>query len=480
MSLDRLEITPLSSILGDIVSELRSGYLAIVRARTRRILYFSQGELVMVTSDAPEDSLADLLVRRKLLEETEGQRLAESNPVDLVLQFHDMDLATPASRQSLLREWVSSIIVPLFSLDEGTAIFTQDEPLDPEKRIFVSTPGLIIEGVRSISNGLILRRSLGDMKREIALAAEPRYAVDRLPLLDPERAIAESLRTPQTIEAFLRNFAGDSLTAARVVIAMMVLGVFAVQEERSGRRPAMDDDQMQKDLQLLATIGSGDARSLQAVALARQLPQMDHYRFLDVPRAAVRAQITGRVDELRKKFDRATYPAVVREYLDIIHRRIDEAFHVLSDVTRRNEYDKLIAGARQDDQASVQQRLTRRSIAEQNFRRAQEMSIAGDYWGAIVLLRQAVNYTPDHTQAWFILGTCLEQNPNWRREAIEAFQRVLSLNPDHVEAMLSLGDLYRNQGMLSRAIGCYEDALQVEPENPQAKSRLKAIGKKKK
>ncbi|MCA1732742.1 MAG: tetratricopeptide repeat protein, partial [Acidobacteria bacterium] len=72
-------------------------------------------------------------------------------------------------------------------------------------------------------------------------------------------------------------------------------------------------------------------------------------------------------------------------------------------------------------------------------------------------------------------GTCLEQNPKWRREAVEAFQRALSIDPNAVDALLSLGDLYKNQGMTARAIACYEDALQIDPENALAKTRLKNV-----
>lgn len=481
MSLERLELTPFPTLLGEMITERKTGFLTVHAGGARRNIYASLGEIVMVTSDALEDSLADYLVRKGLVEPEAGRQLAEKNPVDLVLHFHDMELSTPASRQSLLREWVASIIVPLFTFDQGTASFTSDEPLDPDQRVFVSTPALVLAGVREITNGLILRRSLGDLKREISQDAEPRFTLERLPLLDDERKIAESLTEPKTIEAFLREFQGDSLTTARVVIALLTLGVYGVLEPSDARnRDAVDDEQTHKDLQLLAVLGPGDARSLHAVAFARQLSQFDLYRVLDVPRAALRAQIVKRVEDMKREYDPKGYPAVTREYIDLIHRKVDEAARILSDVNRRSEYDKMLAASRRDDSVSIQQRLTRRSIAEQNFRRSQDLSVSGDYWGAIVLLRQAVKFAPDHAQAWYLLGTCLEQNPQWKRETVEAYQRALSLDPNMVDAMLSLGDLYRGQGMVSRAVACYEDALQIAPDNSLAKTRLKNLGKSRK
>jgi tetratricopeptide (TPR) repeat protein len=238
---------------------------------------------------------------------------------------------------------------------------------------------------------------------------------------------------------------------------------------------------MQRDLELLAAIGSNDQRSLRAVALSRQLASLDHYQFLDVPRAATRAQIISQAEAMKRTYDPATYPPIVRDAVMVINRRIDETVNVLKDQIRRGAYDKLIqqrGGRGAGSESSIQQRLSQRSIAEQNFARAKELSAAGDYYGAIVLLKQAVQFAPDNSDAWFLLGSCQERNPKWRRDAAESFQMALSVNPEHVDALISLGDLYKTEGITSRAQTCYEDALKLHPENQQAKSRLAGLKKR--
>jgi len=145
---------------------------------------------------------------------------------------------------------------------------------------------------------------------------------------------------------------------------------------------------------------------------------------------------------------------------------------------RRQAYDKLLLQRAARGADELQKRVTQRAIAEQNFFRARELSAAGDYYGAIVLLKQAVDFAPDHADAWLLLGSCQERNPKWRRDAAESFQRTLSLDPNKVDALISLGDLYKLEGLSSRAQACYEDALKIAPENQQAKSRLDAVKKK--
>ncbi|HWW63101.1 MAG TPA: tetratricopeptide repeat protein, partial [Thermoanaerobaculia bacterium] len=313
-----------------------------------------------------------------------------------------------------------------------------------------------------------------------ATARSSRYTIDNVPLTEHERRIAASLTEPITIETFLKHFSNDSVTAAKVVIGMIALGLFVIVDPASERQPVVTFDDMQRDLELLAAIGSNDQRSLRAVAFSRQLATLDHYQVLDVPRAATRAQIIAAAEMTKKKFDPATFPPIVRDAIMTISRRVDEAVGVLKDAVRRAAYDKLLqqrGSATGVSEASIQQRLTQQSIAEQNFAKARELSANGDYYGAIVLLKQAVNYVPDHAKAWYLLGCCQERNPKWRREAAESFQHALSADPNLVDAMISLGDLYRTEGLTSRAQNCYEDALKVAPDNQQAKSRLVALKK---
>lgn len=481
MTLDRLEITPFAVIVGDLLRSRDTGYLTVIHQPLRKVLYWSQGEIVMATSAAPEESLGDFLVRRGVITIDRAFEMMSDDPTNAVAAFHEAGLLDHSMRQTLLREWLISLVLPLFSVDEGTAAFTHETAIEPARRVFLqSTAAVILDGIRSITNGLILRRSIGDLKRDIAFSNESRFSVDNVPLNDAERRIAASLVDEQSIESFLKHFPAESVAAAKVVIGMMALGIFRVIDVRSPADPGASMDDMQRDLELLAAIGAEDQRSLRAVRLARQLSSIDHYQILDVPRAATRAQLLAQAETMRKRYDPVTYPPVVRESAQAILRKIDEAASFLTDAGRRPGYDKLLFqhAGRKGGQEWIQQRVNQRTIAQQNFNRARELSVTGDYYGAIVLLKQAVNYEPDYTEAWFLLGSCQERNPKWRREAAESFQQVLSIDPNHVEALISLGDLYRSEGMGNRAQSCYEDVLKISPKNQQATNRLEALKKR--
>lgn len=481
MTLDRLEITPFPLIVGDVVQSRRSGVLTILKGTSRKVLYWSQGELVMAVSDQPDESLADFLVRKRVLNIDQARSLSQGSAVEVVSRFHESGVLPLSGRQTLLREWLTSIFIPLFSLDEGTAAFTDDLALDASLRVFIqSTAALVLEGIRSITNGLVLRRGLGDLKREIEPDPESRFSMQSMALTDQDLRIASLLTGPQSIEAFLKQFSSDSLAAARVVIGLLALGVFRTVDVS---RPAAGEDnfaEMQRDLELLAAIGSSDERSLRALVFSRQMASLDHYQVLDIPRAATRAQILSSAEHAKQRYDPASYPPVLKDHIQAIHRRIDQAVTILENSGKRSAYDSLLTqpGGGSSGENAMQQRVTQRSIALQNYQRARQLSAQSDYYGAIVLLKQAVAFAPDMADAWFLLASCQERNPKWRRDAVENFQRALSADPNHIESLISLGDLYRNEGLLSRAQTCYEDALQIAPGNPQALSRLAALKKK--
>src|SRR5213076_3499435 len=82
--------------------------------------------------------------------------LTSDDPTEVVSKFHESGALDLSTRQTLLREWITSLFIPLFSIDEGTAAFNEEQPIEPEKRVFLqSTSGLVLEGIRSITNGLV-------------------------------------------------------------------------------------------------------------------------------------------------------------------------------------------------------------------------------------------------------------------------------------------------------------------------------------
>ena len=475
MTLERLEITPFPNIIRDVLLEKRSGVLTVVAGGTRRLIHWAYGDLVLIESSHPDETLRSFLLKKGMISEQQAKELGEVGSRNVALHFTEVEMVPSSDRHSALREWITTVFSGLFSLDSGTAAFDEDDPLEPEQRVFLSTPALVLEGVRSIQSGLVLRSSLGDFDRRIEPVHDSLFDLENLPFTKEERKVVDSVQGPTKLQDFLRTAPASSVVASRTAIAMFTFGLW--RDVERPRAAAASFDRTEKDMQVLASL-AGNQDALRAVALSRQMEQMDHYTFLDVPKGATRTQIVMKSEQMLQKYDPDAFPPAAKEAVMAIRKRVDEATNLLGDTMKRHAYDELIeSGGAGGSHRSLEQQAARRSLARQNYRKADELFLKGDYHSAVVLLQQAAKFEPNNANVWHLLGMTQKNNPNWRRAAANSFHRALSIDPNRVESMIALGDLYVEQKMFTRGRTFYEDVLKIDPENEIATARLKRADK---
>jgi tetratricopeptide (TPR) repeat protein len=91
-------------------------------------------------------------------------------------------------------------------------------------------------------------------------------------------------------------------------------------------------------------------------------------------------------------------------------------------------------------------------------------------------LRDKVRVMPERSaQDWFALALQYEADPNSRTEAVEAYERVLASNPNHVDALINLGMLSYDGGDLEKAVACFRRAVGLEDDNAVARFNLGSV-----
>jgi len=91
-------------------------------------------------------------------------------------------------------------------------------------------------------------------------------------------------------------------------------------------------------------------------------------------------------------------------------------------------------------------------------------------------LRDKVRVMPERSaQDWFALALQFEADPASRAEAIDAYHRVLSANPAHVDALINVGMLSYDGGDLEKAADCFRRAAALEEENAVAQFNLGSV-----
>ncbi|MBP1771335.1 MAG: response regulator [Holophagaceae bacterium] len=85
---------------------------------------------------------------------------------------------------------------------------------------------------------------------------------------------------------------------------------------------------------------------------------------------------------------------------------------------------------------------------------------------AIRALEQAIKLdgdSPGAYESWMLLGRLRLSNPAWSTRAIEALQVASRLNPRAAEPWALMGELYHRKGFRANAQGCFRRALELDP-----------------
>ncbi|MEM8534183.1 MAG: tetratricopeptide repeat protein, partial [Chloroflexota bacterium] len=108
---------------------------------------------------------------------------------------------------------------------------------------------------------------------------------------------------------------------------------------------------------------------------------------------------------------------------------------------------------------------------QQAFEQARNWIESNDPERAIGLTRHILEYHPNNLDAYCILGEAYLANRQLD-EAQEAFERVLSSDPESIPAHVGLGITFERQGMMERAVSEFEQAWEIKPDLPELRSQL--------
>ena len=95
------------------------------------------------------------------------------------------------------------------------------------------------------------------------------------------------------------------------------------------------------------------------------------------------------------------------------------------------------------------------------------------YQKARIELEQAIQSDPNYSDARYNLGRLYEQDweksndPGLAQQAIECYEQIVRIDPNHISAQLQLAGLQCRMGKVDDALAIYEKLLMLDPNNPQ-------------
>jgi tetratricopeptide (TPR) repeat protein len=142
------------------------------------------------------------------------------------------------------------------------------------------------------------------------------------------------------------------------------------------------------------------------------------------------------------------------------------AYKTLSDNKTRKEYDALLARGSREELSDAQKRVqgyldkARECIAEKNFA------------ACILWLHRAIECEPNSSSHRAMLGRCLSAIPEYRREAVEQFEKAIELDHNNLTAHLQYGELLEQLKLPGRARSHYLRILELDEKHQEARRRL--------
>jgi curved DNA-binding protein CbpA len=248
-----------------------------------------------------------------------------------------------------------------------------------------------------------------------------------------------------------------------------------------------------------------EARRREIVEAFDALQGRDHFELLGIERRATENEVKEAYFRMARRFhpDTPLDPALadLRPKRENVFLRLAAAYETLRNPASRAQYERMVEPRSPRRQPEAQagaappapvasgapaEPAEKPGEAEERQRRAAQKAVPnatrlvkdGKYWDAIQMLEPAIPFLegPARLKASVLLARAYLKNPNWLRQAESTLREVLRQKPDHAEAHVVLGHVYRATNLRSRALTSYRKALELDPGNEEAHAEIAALG----
>ena len=256
---------------------------------------------------------------------------------------------------------------------------------------------------------------------------------------------------------------------ARTLLGLLRSGVVELESAEKGREAAKMAQPTRSQTKSLGA-PSIKEQSQEIERLFDQFQDQDDWRILGVTPS-------DDFQTIKRAFQKRTFryhpdrfhrikDSTLQKELSFVFARVGEAFANLSNVVKKEPAKVTVnqVAAPASEGADTPPREDAGKRARQLFQQAKRAYDKTDFWETIQFCREAIELVNDEAQYFYLLGRALARNKSWRREAEENLRIASGLDPTNVDYFLGLGELYRREGLASRAKKMFEQAKAIDPD----------------
>jgi curved DNA-binding protein CbpA len=194
----------------------------------------------------------------------------------------------------------------------------------------------------------------------------------------------------------------------------------------------------------------------------------NYYEILGVERSATEAQIRQRFRELARQYHPDRYKSD-KEGAEKTFQTLTEAVNVLTNPARRRQHDaemQNVAARALGDLSQISKAYMSRGVKAYND---------GDYPGAREHFDMAVKHDPGDAKGFYYLALASARNPATMRQAVQAIETAVQLEPYNPLYLKTAGLLCKRVGLAAKAERFLEQALQWDQENQEIREALEGL-----
>ncbi len=528
--------TGICKLLREIHLGHKSGHLHFSHANEHRSLRLLQGRIVHGTSDVAGEHLGDVLVRYGHLSQADLERaiavvLGERKRLGTVLT--EMGLIEPEALSAAVGEHVREILFSALERCDGSFVFEElpDSALEADLACELTTAEAILEATRRVNDPGLIEGALGDMKRVLAPASDPRLQRQEVTLTPTDGFVLSRIDGTLSAEEMLSLVPGPREEAVRSLFGLLCTGLVGYRVMPTARpttatprpttaptspgvgHPASGPRSARPAIFASATAEpAGEGLRQMILAAYESLRYKDHFEFLDVPRGAT----DGEIREAYARLVRVLHPDVCRDpsaadlatERSAVFARLGQAYETLRNPTARAAYERDIAPLKRrpslprvgptevPETASSSASLPPAGVAPPPLvlpglaeeleaedptatalARGARLVKQEKYWDAIQVLEPAIPRLvgASRHRARLLLAQAYLKNPHWSKRAEGVLQSVIKEDPAQVDAYFLLAGLYLKTQLEARATAMFRKVLELQPNHAGAAAGLRAL-----
>ncbi len=497
--------------VADLAAELhltgRTGILRLSQAGIKKSIYFKSGRIVFVHSSVKHERLGEVLLRLgKITEEEfaqvsveleEGRRLGQA-----LLQ---KGFLSASEINSGVSYQLQQILFSVFNWDSGDYEFVDRErPVFEDIMVEVSTPALIIDGIRNITNLLVLERGVGHNEEAVLMPGSNGRRLARTNMEFSEETILAGVDGKTTIRQLRSITRLQPHEFGRALYCLLISGMVHLQG--SPQQEVIRQPEKAKQFNGLNT---------------QPMPSTEYPKGIPVQSTRLKTHSEAELRELilatEKKFKDATDEEILNVLPDYSSDEIQKAYNNLTNIFHPpyvaferfgdlKDSLKTIIDRMAEAHQNLIKRKSTQQLLEEGFSLEVEVPLEEvDLSGFSEAEYHETKITPEEEDlSDFLIGNSanaadehgvqqLAQNDSSNTSELKELVRklqeagkamdaekhllhALEIDPRNVENHFALVDFYQAQGLKFKAFKHLNIILQLDPQNQRA---LDSLGLKK-